>query len=63
MGPMFFFLGLALKILMGPMCFFLVESPNGIRWEAMGASQGREGWLGWSLAGNEQWKKEIVDKS
>ena len=58
MGPMCFFgvespkeilwEALALKILMGPMGFLPVESPNEILWEARGASQGREGWLGWS---------------
>ena len=58
MGPMLFlplespkeilWEALALKILMGPMGFLLVESPKEILWEAMGASQGREGWLGWS---------------
>ena len=53
---------------MGPMCFFGVESPKGILSEAMGSQPGVRGMAGlepWEggVAGNKQWKKEIVDKS
>ena len=36
------------------MCFFRLKSPKEFLWEARGASQGREGWLGWGH-GREGW--------
>ena len=47
-GAHAFFPEWALEIIMGPMLFLPLESPKEILWEATGASQGREGWLGWS---------------
>jgi len=58
---------LALKNPHGAHVFFGVESPKSIISEAMGASQGREGWLGWSH-GREGWPginngKRVIGKA